>query len=109
MTADTHQFIGAALRCVDAAWRGGRGCRYVKAGVLLDDLCPPKAAPPALVDAPAPRSDRLMQAVGRLNARYGRGTVFPAAMGIERGWKLRAEHRSPRYTTHLDELPRVRA
>jgi DNA polymerase V len=50
-----------------------------------------------------------MQAVGRLNARYGRGTVFPAAMGIERGWKLRAEHRSPRYTTRRDELPRVRA
>ena len=44
-----------------------------------------------------------------LNARFGRNTVFPAAMGIERGWKLRAEHRSPRYTTRLDELPRVRA
>ncbi len=31
------------------------------------------------------------------------------ATGIERGWQLRAKHRSPRYTTRLDELPLVRA
>ncbi len=108
VTADTRQLIGAALRCVEAAWRGERGCLYVKAGVLLDDLCRPEDAPPALFDAPAPRSDRLMRAMDTLNARFGRNTVFPAAMGIERGWTLRAEHRSPRYTTRLDELPRVR-
>ncbi len=76
---------------MDAAWRGERGCRYVKAGVLLDDLCPPEAAPPALFDAPAPRSDQLMRAMDKLNTRFGRNTVFPAAMGIKCGWKLRAD------------------
>ena len=109
MTADTRELIGAALRCVDAAWRGGRGCEYAKAGVLLDDLCRPEGAPPALFAAPAPRGDALMAAMDRVNAKYGRNTLFPAVMGIERGWKLRAAHRSPRYTTRLDELPRVRA
>lgn len=109
MTADTRELIGAALRCVESAWRGGRGCRYAKAGVLLDDLCRPEDAPPALFAAPSPRSDALMAAMDRVNAKYGRSTVFPAAMGIERGWKLRAAHHSPRYTTRLDELPRVRA
>ena len=109
MTADTRELIGAALRCVEAAWRGGRGCRYVKAGVLLDDLCRPEDAPPALFAAPAPRSDALMAAMDRVNAKYGRNTLFPAATGIERGWKLRAAHHSPRYTTRLDELPHVRA
>lgn len=109
MTADTCELIGAALRCVEAAWRGGRGCRYVKAGVLLDDLCRPEDAPPALFAAPSPKGAALMAAMDRVNAKYGRGTLFPAAMGIERGWKLRAAHHSPRYTTRLDELPRVRA
>jgi DNA polymerase V len=109
MTADTRELIGAAFRCIDAAWRGEKGCLYVKAGVLLDDLCPPDAAPPALFAAPSPRSDHLMQALDALNARYGRNTVFPAAMGIDQGWKLRAEHHSPRYTTRIEELPRVRA
>ncbi len=109
MTADTRELIGAALRCVEAAWRGERGCRYVKAGVLLDDLCRPEDAPPALFEARSPKSGALMAAMDRVNAKHGRGTLFPAAAGIERGWKLRAAQRSPRYTTRLDELPRVRA
>lgn len=50
-----------------------------------------------------------MGAMDQLNQRFGRGTVFPAAMGVTRGWQPLAERRSPRYTTRLDELPRVRA
>ena len=41
----------------------------------------------------------------RVNARYGRDTLFPAATGVERRWETRAAHRLPRYTTRLDELP----
>ena len=108
-TADTRALIGAALRCVDAAWRGERGFRYIKAGVVLDDLCTPGEAQPSLFEAPAPRAVKLMAAMDDLNARFGRNTLFPAGMGVERGWKLRAAHHSPRYTTRLDELPIVRA
>ena len=109
MTADTGELIGAALRCIEAAWRGDQGCQYVKGGVLLDDLCTPEEAPPSLFAPVAPRSARLMEAMDGLNARFGRNTVFPAAMGIERGWKLRAAHHSPRYTTRIEELPLVLA
>ena len=98
MTADTGQLIGAALRCVEAAWRGERGCRYVKAGVLLDDLCRPEDAPPTLFEAPSPKSDALMAAMDRVNAKYGRGTLFPAAAGIERG--LEAARRAPLAALH---------
>ena len=81
----------------------------VQAGVLLDDLCRPEDAPPTLFAAPSSKGDALMAAMDRVNAKFGRNALFPAAMGIERGWKLRAAHHSPRYTTRLDELPRVRA
>ena len=77
--------------------------------MLLDDLCRPEDAPPALFEAQSPKSGALMAAMDRVNAKHGRGTLFPAAAGIKLGWKLRAAHRSPRYTTRLDELPRVRA
>ncbi len=30
-------------------------------------------------------------------------------MGIERPWKIRAEHHSPRYTTQLSDVPVVHA
>lgn len=117
MTADTSVLISAASRCVEAAWRDG--FRYVKAGVLLDDLCAAQDAPRSLFDTPAPRSAERMAVMDQLNSRFGRGTVFMAAAGVERGhhgsgqggkgWKLRAEFHSPCYTTRLSELPVVRA
>ena len=107
MTADTPTLIAAASRCVRAAWRPG--FRYVKAGVMLDDLCAIEDAPRTFFDAPLPRAAACMAAMDELNARFGRGTVFMAAVGIERGWRLRAEHHSPCYTTRMTELPVVRA
>ena len=71
--------------------------------------CAAEEAPRTLFDAPSPRQLALMASIDQINARFGRGTVFPAAMGVERGWKLRAEHHSPCYTTRLTELPVVRA
>lgn len=107
MTDDTRDLVSAARRCIEAAWRDGFA--YVKAGVILDDLRPRDQAPRTLFERPRPKSEALMGAIDQLNARYGRHTVFPAAMGIERAWKLKAEHHSPRYTTRLSDVPVVRA
>jgi DNA polymerase V len=109
LTADTRVLVAAAGRCVAAAWRGP-GFAYVKAGVLLDELCPQEAAPPSLFAAAAmPGSDALMAAMDRINARFGRGTLVPAAVGVAHTWATRAAHRTPRYTTRLAELPLARA
>jgi DNA polymerase V len=107
MTNDTSVLIEAASRCVRAAWRPNY--RYVKAGVMLDDLCAVEEAPRSLFDAPSPRDTARRAVMDELNARYGRGTVFMAAIGTKRGWKLRAEHHSPCYTTRMTELPIARA
>ncbi len=107
MTDDTRDLAGAARRCIEAAWRDGFA--YVKAGVILDDLRDRQDVPATLFDAPRPKSAALMHAMDGLNSRYGRNTVFPAGAGIERKWKLKAEHHSPRYTTRLDDVPAVRA
>lgn len=107
MTADTPALIAAASRCVRAAWRAGY--RLVKCGVILDDLCAVENAPRCLFQVPSPKAATCMAAMDGLNARFGRGTVFMAAVGTARGWKLRAEHHSPCYTTRLAEVPTVRA
>lgn len=90
MTVDTPASVAAASHCPGAAWRSG--FRYVKAGVRLNDMC--AAARPAMMD--------------QLNVRLGRGTVFMAAVGIERGWRHHATFHSPRYTTRFGELPIAR-
>jgi hypothetical protein len=41
-----------------------------------------------------------MAVMDQLNQRFGRGTVFPAAAGIARGWQPKAEHRAPRPALH---------
>ena len=50
-----------------------------------------------------------MGALDGINGRFGRFTAVPAAQGFKREWKMRAESRSPAWTTKLDEVPVVRA
>ena len=107
MTANTPELIAATSRCIRAAFRPG--FRLVKCGIILDDLMAAEDAPRGLFDAPSPKATAAMTTMDGLNARFGRGTVFMAAVGVTHGWKQRAEHHSPCYTTRIAEVPVVRA
>ena len=105
-TQDTFALIRDALRGVRSIFRPGY--RYWKAGVMLNELIDAGTAPVQLFPSRDPvRSARLMATMDCLNGRFGRGMVRPAVSGIERRWKAKAEHLSPRYTTRLEELPKV--
>ncbi len=107
-SADTRDLIKAAHRAVRAIYRPG--FRYAKAGIVLDDLIPAGSAPRPLFDRrDREESERLMSVLDSVNMRFGRGTIAPAAAGIRREWQTKFENRSPRYTTRIQELPRVRA
>jgi DNA polymerase V len=107
VTADTRELVAAAGRCIRAAWRDGFS--YVKAGVILNDLRAAAATPATLFGGPRPESEALMAAVDAINGRFGRGAIFPAAVGVARPWRQRPALLSPRYTTRLAEVPVVRA
>ena len=109
MSSDTLDLVAAARRCAQAAWpkSGASGHAFTKAGVLLDDLLPLEDRPRTLFDAPQ-RSPDLMAALDAVNGRFGKKTMVLASEGIERSWQLRADHRSPRYTTRMADLPVVR-
>jgi DNA polymerase V len=82
------------------------GLSYKKAGVLAGELRPAGAVQGNLF-CPDPQTERkagLLQAVDQLNRRYGRRTVQYAACGTRPDWSLKADKRSPRYTTRLDEI-----
>jgi len=62
---------------------------------------------------------KVMGAMDSLNSRYGRGTVKLASGGTEHtrllrtgetppSWKMKQERRTPRYTTHWQELAVVK-
>lgn len=83
-------------------------CRYKKAGVVLGGIVAATCYQPDLLAAnyrqPSPQ---LMQAMDRINHRYGRDRVRVASMGYQddADWHMSCSRRSRRYTTHLEELP----
>nr|USU32438.1 Y-family DNA polymerase [Methylobacterium sp. OTU13CASTA1] len=102
-TSDTARLIRAALWGLKGIYRPG--FRYRKCGILLLDLRPAAAVQGSLFLQPdQPRRVQLMAAVDALNARYGKDRVRYATSGMDRPWKLRAEHLSQRYTTRWGEL-----
>lgn len=110
MSSDTFDLVDAARRCAQAAWPKdqSRAFGFTKAGILLDDLLRFEDRPLTLFDAQNPKSQALMTALDQVNDRFGKKTMVLASEGMKRPWNLRSDHRSPRYTTRLSDLPVVR-
>jgi DNA polymerase V len=107
MSSDTFELVAAAKRCALAAWPKIGTYGFTKAGVMLDDLLPLEDRPRTLFNASS-GSPELMKALDAANARFGKKTLVLASEGMNRSWRLRADHRSPRYTTRFSDLPVVR-
>ncbi len=107
-TDDARALIGEAVRMLAPLWRDGH--RYMKVGVMLDDLRDGATQPRTLFPTRDPmQSAALMRAMDGVNARYGRGTLRPLATGIARPWGTRAGLLTQRYTTHPGEIMQARA
>ncbi|WP_308917219.1 Y-family DNA polymerase [Jannaschia sp. LMIT008] len=109
MSSDTFDLVDAARRCARSGWpKDGKPYGFTKAGVMLDDLLPSEDRPRTLFDVMRPKSAQLMSALDQVNDRFGKKTLVLASEGMKRPWALRADHRSPRYTTRIEDLPVVR-
>jgi DNA polymerase V len=107
-TNDSLELMKAARAGARAIWKDGH--RYSKAGLMTVDLVPVGASQRPLFDPiDHERSARLMGALDAVNAKYGRGALIPATIGIKQSWSTKFDMRSPRYTTRIDELPTVSA
>ncbi len=49
-----------------------------------------------------------MQAMDRINHRWGRGTIRMAAAGVKRDWRMLCEHRSGKTQLQWNDLVEVR-
>lgn len=109
-TGFTPELIKQALAGLHAIYRSGY--RYKKAGVSLSKITPLPVIQPDLFGEVSLsehyRQDRLMAIVDALNHIFGRDTLFFAAQGVARNWKMRQAMLSSRYTTNWDELVAVR-
>jgi DNA polymerase V len=108
-TNDTGEVVALAVRLGERLWRDG--FRYSKCGVMITELLPETIRQPALWgEMDRDRREQAWKVMDKLNATLGRDTVRILAAGPkDAAWRLRAEYRSPRWTTRWDELPTVRA
>lgn len=106
-TADTGVIAGQLVAALATVFRPG--LRYHRANVLLYDLIDERALQPDLFGftdlASSRQAQARLQAMDRLNTRYGKRTVHFAAEDLSQTWEPKHRTRSPRYTTNWAELP----
>ena len=107
MTSDGLELVACARMLAERRWRGDGRHAYVKAGIILDDLVAEELRPRTLFEGGDDRRRRLMAAIDSINDKHGRWTVVPAIQGFRREWRMRAENRSPAWTTRIAEVPIV--
>ena len=108
-TSDTGEVVALAVRLGERIWRDG--FRFAKAGVIISELMPEHMQQPALWgDMDREKRAKLWKVVDSLNADLGKDTVRILSSGpVAAAWKLKAEHRSRRWTTRWEELPNAKA
>jgi DNA polymerase V len=104
MTNYTPDILKATLAATRKIFR--KGLRYRKGGVMVLELVP---AATRQFDMLLPRNEEkqesVMAALDKVNRKYGDNTLFYAATGIRREWKMLRQMKSPHYTTQWEELP----
>ena len=101
------EIIKAALRGLDLIFKSG--FRYMKCGVTALDLVPESSVQSNCFDGADHQKSRLvMQTIDRINKSLGKEIVRSAIQGFERSYRLKAEYLSPRYTTRMSDILKIK-
>jgi len=106
-TADTGQIISRLTSVLKEIY--SPSCSYHRAGILLYDFTSEDSLQTDLlgyIDVAAnDRSQARMQALDAINHRFGKRHIRYATEDLSGSWQPKHQLRSPRYSTHWDELP----
>lgn len=110
-TADSRRLIRAAFFGLERIFRAG--FVYKKAGVILSDLhLAAHQQEDLFTQIDQEKSAQVMRTMDAINHLYGAHTLSLASTGSTlrnpRNWRMRANHKSQRFTTRWNEIPHVR-
>ena len=106
-TSNTPELIKYSMRALDMIFKDG--FEYMKAGVIVTSLVPESVHQQNIFESvDRARSKQVMQAMDSVNGAIGKEIVRTAVQGFKREYKLRADHLSPRYTTRMEDIIKVR-
>lgn len=108
-TDDVRVITAFAKRCLRQIFKSGYF--YKKAGVCLENLSPKHTRQLDLfsqhTDEHIEKAEEWTAVMEQINQKYGRSTIRLAAEGHSKPWAMRAELKSPAYTTRWSDLPSV--
>jgi DNA polymerase V len=106
-TANTIKLIEAALALVDKMYE--EEINYKKAGILISRIAPKDQTQINLFEpADDEKNETLMKVMDRINTREGEMLLKSLACGVDnQAWRMLRDHKSPRFTTSWNELPKV--
>ena len=85
-----------------------KGYAYKKTGVIIMDFVPKDSLQINLFENADPRHGKLMRAIDGLNSRFGQQKIKLAIQDQKRIWKMRQEKLSPRYTTNIKDIIKIK-
>jgi len=102
-TDSSEELLDCALQATENLFRAGY--RYKKAGIMLNALVPSDHLTRRMFHQDSwEKTRRISQAMDEINRKFGRNTVHYGAVNLDGRWQMKAGHRSPHYTTRLDEV-----
>jgi DNA polymerase V len=106
-TDDIRIITKFAKRCLNRIFKSGYF--YKKAGICLENLIPKDHRQLDIFHQPSDemleKTEHLMTVFDLINQKYGRSTIRLAAEGYSKPWAMRAQLKSPAYTTRWTDLP----
>lgn len=93
--------------CLDNIFR--KDLIYKKAGVILNSLIPDEGVTERLYQSERlqTRYENLNKAIDEINQKFGKNTIYLACANVGK-WQTKAERMSPRYTTRVNEIMRIK-
>lgn len=87
-----------------------KGVKYKRAGVIVTGLVPPTNNHQLhlFTKENPPKHKPLMRAIDKLNYKYGEVKLKLGNQDLERTWKMKQEHLSPKYTTNFKDIIKVK-
>ena len=95
-----------ALKGLEQIYKSG--IQYKKAGVMVTGIVAKTAQQLTLFDGEDTRHDALMQEIDSLHRKFGPHKIKLANQDLNRTFKMKQAHLSPRYTTDIQDIITVR-
>ena len=106
-TDDTSKILNAIRPKLASIFHKGR--RYKKSGMMFFGLESKHNRQMDLFSAPAQRDDNgLGKVIDEINSKFGKGTLFTLAEGINKPWKMKRDMLSGAYTSDWSGLLKVK-